>query len=168
VNSVTYRLVMFRPVAITVFSVLSLVAVALIREVFSSHDPILVVFIVLWLAALVWNGYWFLFRIAYEIGVIDGSTLRWRTMLATHEALLTRVKGVKTPFGPFGAGRRMIIVEGATSPMLLASRGFDEVAAMIARHRPDLSISTSWYDRAAVRFSNTGIQWRRLGGGAGS
>lgn len=161
----TYRLVMFRPVAITVFALLCLVAAALIRELFSSHDPILVVFIVLWLAALVWNGYWFLFRIAYEVGVVNGSTLRWRTVLSTHEVPIARVTAVNTPFGPFGAGRRRIVVEGATSPMLLASAGFDEVAAMVARHRPDLSISTSWYDRAAVRFSNAGVRWRRVGGG---
>ncbi len=167
-ESVTYRLVMFRPVAITVFAVLCLVAAALIIELFSSRDPLLVLFIALWLAALAWNGYWFLFRVTFEIGVSDGATLQWRTMTATRQAPLTRIQGVKQRFRPLGAGMRTIVLEGAPSLLLLTSPGFDEVARMIARFRPDISMSTNWYDHTAARFVNTGIQWRKLGGGGGN
>jgi hypothetical protein len=168
VQNVTYRLVMFRPIVITVLSGLSVIAAFLVREVFSTQDLRLVAFILFWLGALAWNAYWFLHRTAFEIGIRDSSTLAWRTITARREAPLTRVRGLTTPFRLFGAGLRRVDVDGALSPVLVASPGFDQVAAMIAQARPDIAMSTSWYDRVAARFSRRAMQWRKLGGGGGS
>jgi hypothetical protein len=167
VESATYRLVMFRPIVITVLSGLTVIGAFLLRELFSTHDLPLVVFIVFWLGALGWNAYWFLHRTAFEIGIRDSSTLTWRTITARREAPLARVQGMSTPFGPFGAGLRRIDVEGALPPVLLASPGFDDVAGMIAHALPDMAMRTRWYDRVAARFSRRTMYWRKLGGGGG-
>ena len=156
---------MFRPIAITVFSVLSLVAIALIRELVSSHDPILVVFMVLWLAALVWNGYWFLFRIAFEICVVDGSTLRWRTMTSSYEARLDRMTGVMSPWGRFGNTLRRIAVEGGPSPLLIPAPGISDVIAAVVAFRPEVPVKSSWLDRSAERFAGRSVYWRKVDGG---
>jgi hypothetical protein len=168
VETVTYRLVMFRPIVIPVMAGLTVIGAVLVRELFFVHDLALVVFIVFWLGALAWNGYWFLHRVAFEIGVRDGSTLTWRTFTARREAPLTRVRRVNTPFGLIGAGLRRIEVDGAPSPVLLASPGFDDVVALIARVKPGIAISTRWYDRFAARYARRGMWWRKLGGGGGS
>jgi hypothetical protein len=168
VNSVTYRLVMFRPVAITVLVGLGVIAIALIHNLFSFTDPLLVVFVVLWLGAFAWNAYWFLFRVAYEIGVRDGSTLHWRTLTSRHEAPLARITGIVPPFGRFGNTLRKIAVEGGPSPLVMPAPGVSEVIAMIVAFRPDATVKSSWLDRTAERFALRTVRWKSVGGGGGN
>src|SRR5437879_12321703 len=100
----TYRLSRFRPIAIGAMGVLCLVAIAIVRELLSTRDPILVVFILLLLGALAWNGYWFLFRLAYEMRITVGGQLHWRTVWTAHEVALGHLENVKSPHGWFSAG----------------------------------------------------------------
>ena len=140
----TYRLSRFRPIAIGAMGVLCLVAIAIVRELLSTRDPILVVFILLWLGALAWNGYWFLFRMAYEIGITEGGQLHWRTVLSAHEVPLGHIENVKSPFGWFSRGQLRINVRDHTSPVLMTAPGFTQVAEALVRAKPDLSITTGW------------------------
>ena len=161
----TFRMVRFRPLIIAFFVLMSCVAVLLLLSLRGNTDPLLAVFIALWVGALAWTAYWFLFRVAYEVAVVDGSTLRWHTMMTSHEAPLARIKGVDTPFGPFGTGLRRIRLDGQRSPLLIGLPGVGEIFAMILANRPDVPINTSWYDRTYERFAIHNVHWVRVGGG---
>jgi hypothetical protein len=159
---ISYRLVMFRPLTFTVLFGLGLVGVAIVLNLLTSNNGPGGVFVVLWLAAYAWNAYWFLVRIAYEVGIVDGSTLRWRSITTRHEIPLSRIKGIRTPFPPFGAGAKKILLEGGPSPLIMVSPGFRDVVAMVLQFRPDLVNQMDWYDRLAERFSRRAVSWRRL------
>jgi hypothetical protein len=161
-KTVTYRLIMFRPIALTVYVGLGLASVAMLLNFLAGGEGPPAAFVVFWLAALAWNGYGFLVRVAYEIGVVDGSILRWRSILTSHEVLLVRVTGIQTWIPPFGAGIRRVIVDGDRSPLLLTSWGFSDVVAMLVQFRPDLVIQTARFDRLAERFSRGSFYWRRV------
>lgn len=169
-SSVTYRLAGYRLTMFVVFGVMACIAVVLLLGLsLSAHiDPQLGGFIVFWLAGLAWNVYWFFFRVAYEIGVVDESTLRWRTIATSYEVPLARITIIDTPFGPFSTGLRRIAIEGERSPLLPAWRGIGDVIAMITALRPDVPIKTRWLDRTYERFAIGNVRWIRGGGGGGS
>ncbi len=161
----TFRMVRFRPLMIAFFVLMSCVAVLLLLSLRGNTDALLAVFIALWVGALAWTAYWFLFRVAYEVAVVDGSTLRWHTMMTSHEAPLVRIKGVDTPFGPFGTGLRRIRLDSQRSPLLMGLPGVGEIFGTILAYRPDVPINTSWYDRTYERFAIHNVHWVRVGGG---
>ena len=76
---VTYRLILYRPFVLTVFSVLGLAGLAIVLNFFAGGEGPPAWFVFGWVAALGWNAYWGMVRIAYEVGVVDGSILRWRS-----------------------------------------------------------------------------------------
>jgi hypothetical protein len=161
-KTVTYRLIMFRPIALTVYIGLALAGVAMLLNFLAGGEGPPAAFVVFWLVALAWNGYGFLVRFAYEIGVVDGSILRWRSIMTSHEVPLVRVTGIRTWMPPFGLGVRRVMVEGDRSPILLTSPGFGDVVAMLAQFQPHLVIQTTRFDRLAERFSSRSFYWRRV------
>jgi hypothetical protein len=168
-GTVVYRIAGYRLTSFVVFGLMACVAAVLVLVLsLSAHtDPQLAGFIVFWLAGFAWNCYWFFFRVAYEIGVVDESTLRWRTIATSHEAPLVRITSINTPFGPFGTGLRRISIESERSPLLPAWRGVGDVIAMITAFRPDVPIKTRWLDRTYQRFAIGNVRWRRVDGGGG-
>jgi hypothetical protein len=161
-DPITYRLVGFRPLMLIVFVGLGLVGVALVLNLLAGNEGPPAAFVFLWLAAFGWNAYWLLVRTAYEIGIVDGSILRWRTFTRCHEVPLTRVTALRTLIPPFGAGFRRIIIEGDHSPLIMVSLGYRDVVAMVVSFRPGLVIQTAWYDRLAERFNVGSPHWRRI------
>jgi hypothetical protein len=157
-TAVTYRLIKFRPITLAVLSVLTLAGAAMLVNFLMGGEGPPALFVFLWLGALGWNAYGFLFRIAYEIGVVDGSILRWRSIAATHDVPLPLVRGITT----FLLTGRRVIIDGHRSPLLVPSAGFDDVVAMLVQFRPDLVIQNGWYDRMARRFSRGSFYWRRV------
>ena len=81
----TFRMVRFRLLIIAFLVLMSCIAVLLLVSLRGNTDALLAVFIALWVGALAWTAYWFLFRVAYEVAVVDGSTLSWHTMMTSHE-----------------------------------------------------------------------------------
>ncbi len=160
--TITYRLVRIRPLIFVLFPVLGLVGVALVLNLVSGGEGPGLWFVVFWLAAYAWNAYWFLFRIAYEVGVVDGTTLRWCSVVRCREIPLSKVKTVETPFPPFGVGLKRIVVEGDRSPLVIASPGFRDVVAMVLELRPDLVMKDRWYDLIFERFARRSVRWRKL------
>ena len=160
----TFRMVRFRLLIIAFLVLMSCIAVLLLVSLRGNTDALLAVFIALWVGALAWTAYWFLFRVAYEVAVVDGSTLSWHTMMTSHEAPLARIKGVDTPFGPFSTGLRRIRLDGQRSPLLMGLPGVGEIFAVILAFRPDVPINTSWYDRTYERFAIHNVYWVRVGG----
>ena len=161
-GAITYRLVNYRPILLVVLVGLGLAGIAMLVNLLAGGIGPPAAFVVLWLAVYAWNAYWFLFRVAYEVGVVDASILRWCSMTSCREVPVVRVTGLRTPFPPFGAGLRLITVDGDRSPLIFMSPGFRDVVGMLVEFRPDLVMKTAWYDRLAERFSKRTAQWRRL------
>jgi len=145
-----------------VFLGLGLASVAIVLNLLAGNNGPPAALVVLWLAAYGWNAYWFLVRVAYEIGIVDGSILRWCAVTRCHEVPLTRVTAMRTPFRPFGVGLRTIIIEGDRSPLIMVSAGFRDVVAMVVQFRPSLVIQTAWYDRLVERYNLGSPNWRRI------
>jgi len=145
-----------------VFIPLGIAGVAMLVNLVAGGTGPPAAFVLLWMAAYTWNVYWWLFRIAYEVGVVDGSILRWSSITSSHEVLLARVSGITTPFPPFGFGLKRIIVDGDRSPNLMVSLGYKDVVAMIEQFRPGLVIETAWYDRFAERYNVGSPHWHRI------
>jgi hypothetical protein len=161
-DSITYRFVNYRLLSFVVFVPLGVAGVAMFVNLLEGGTGPPAVFVVLWLAAYGWGVYWWFFRIAYEVGVVNGSILRWRTIVSSHETPLARVKGITTPFPPLLFGLKRIMVEGDRSPLIVANRGYRDVVAMIVLFRPDLVIPDAWYDRFFERFAQRSVRWRRV------
>jgi hypothetical protein len=161
-ESITYRFVGYRVLTFIVFVGLGLGVVAMVVNQLSGGVGPGPVFVVLWVAAYLWVSYWFLFRIAFEVGVVDGSILRWRFITSRHEIPLTHVMGISTPFPPFGYGSKKIAVEGDRSPFIVANQGYRDVIAMIVQFRPDLVVPNTRSDRFFERFAQRSVWWRRV------
>jgi hypothetical protein len=161
-DSITYRFVHYRLLTLAFFIPLGIAGVAMLVNLIAGGTGPPAAFVVLWLAAYGWNVYWWLFRIAYEVGVVHGSTLRWRSMTRTREVPLARVEGIETPYPPFGFGLKRIVVDGDRSPLIVANQGYRDVVAMIMHASPDLVIRNTWYDRFFERFAQRSARWRRV------
>jgi hypothetical protein len=164
-GSITYRLVIYMPIALTVVIGLGVVAVALVLNFLLANppDPALRLFEIAWLAFYIAAVYWFLFRVSYEVGIIDGSTLRWRSVLGHGEVPLASVTSIKMWRPPFGSGAKKIAVEGGRSPIIMVSGGITDVLEMFTRFRPDLASRIDWYDRTAERMAfPRSWGWRRV------
>ncbi|HXM72539.1 MAG TPA: hypothetical protein VN940_04890 [Candidatus Dormibacteraeota bacterium] len=159
---VTYRLVGYRPLIFILFPALGLVGVALVLNLLSGGEGPGPWFVFFWLAAYAWNAYWFLFRLAYEVGVTDTSTLRWCTVTRCREIPVSSLKEIETPVRPFGVGLKRIVVEGDRSPLIMASPGIRDVIAMVLKLRPDLAVRDRWYDLLFERLSHRSVQWRKV------
>jgi hypothetical protein len=161
-DSITYRFVQYRLLTSAVFIPLGIAGVAMLVNLVAGGNGPPAAFVVLWIAAYGWNFYWWLFRIAYEVGVMHGTNLRWRSMTSSHEVPLARVTGIHTPYPPFGFGLKRIVVDGDRSPLIIANQGYRDVVAMIAHARPDLVIPDTRYDRFFERFAHRSVRWRRV------
>jgi len=159
---ITYRLLMFRPMVFVLFPVLGLVGVALVLNLLSGGTGPGLGFVVFWLAAYAWNAYWFLFRIAFEVGVVDRTTLRWCSVTGCREIPLSSVRGIETPVPPFGVGLKRIVVEGDRSPLIMVQPGIRDVIAMILELRTDLVMKERWYDQLFERASRRTVRWRKV------
>jgi hypothetical protein len=161
-DSITYRFVHYRPLTFAVFIPLGIFGLAMLVNLVAGGTGPPAAFVFLWVAAYGWNVYWWLFRIAWEVGVVHGSTLRWRSITTTREVPLARVKRIKTPYPPFGLGTKMIVVDGDRSPVIIANQGYSDVVALIVQFRPDLVVPNSRYDRLFQRFAKRSARWRRV------
>ena len=65
----------------------------LVADIVDSKPPVPLAFLLLWIAAACWCGYWFLLRICYRIDVANG-VLRWG-----HSAPLRQRAGQRTAWG---------------------------------------------------------------------
>ncbi|SDN47138.1 hypothetical protein SAMN05660199_00069 [Klenkia soli] len=90
-------------------------------------------FLLLWLAALAWNAYWWLLRTAVEVSVADGR-FRWRTPVRSGDVPVDDVLGI----GPTRASRQMARIElRDRRPLLVPVRyGFGEVERAIMAAAP--------------------------------
>lgn len=97
-------------------------------------------FIALWLAAFVWNVYWWLFRTCVEVRV-DGSTLGWSTPLRRGQVPVADVVRIR----PTLFGRQMAAMEmqGHRSLLVPVRVGFGHLERAIAAGAPHVLVDES-------------------------
>jgi hypothetical protein len=161
-DPITYRFVQYRFLTFAVFVPLGIAGVAILVNLVEGGTGPPAVFVLLWVAAYLWNLYWWLFRIAFEVGVVRGSTLRWRSIARTREVPLARIERIETPYPPFGFGSKRIVVDGDRSPLIVANQGYRDVVAMIVQFRPDLMVPNTRFDRFNERYAQRSVRWRRV------
>ena len=94
------------------FAIFSLVGVGfLVADFVEAKPPVPVAFVLLWIAALCWLGYWFLLRICYRIDVADG-VLRWATPLRSGVMPVSELRGARPMFQRININNNLSLIEG--------------------------------------------------------
>ena len=80
------------------FAIFVLVVVGfLVADIVEAKPPVPVVFVLLYISALCWLGYWFLLRICYRIDVANG-VLHWATPLRSGRVPVSELRGARPMF----------------------------------------------------------------------
>jgi hypothetical protein len=109
-----------RYAAILPVVIVTVLAIAAVVMIVNPGGPP-VWFLVLWIAALGWNAYWYLVRFATSVEV-DGGTLRWRTPLRRGSAPVTAIRRVRRQ--RFGSQVAVIELDGAPNVYVMVWYGF--------------------------------------------
>jgi len=141
---------------LAMFGVFAIAAVALLATTLAGgRDAPPPAFAALWLAALGWNGYWWLFRIAAELR-IDGFDLVWSTPLRNGRVSLSQLDEIRPM--RFASNVAVLKVRDGQSIIVPATKGFRQVTTEIAQRRADLPIRLGWQARLAERLPG----WNRF------
>jgi len=132
------------------FVVFLAVAVFLVARVVGGgpNSPPLA-FAILWVAGLVWIGYWWLFRIAAELD-LEAETLIARSPLRTRRVAVYDVTAVRPM--KLGSNGAVIEISGQRPILVMATKGFGEFVEELARLRPGLPVRLGWQARLAERL----------------
>ncbi|HEX9035275.1 MAG TPA: hypothetical protein VF834_25825 [Streptosporangiaceae bacterium] len=138
----------YRVLMLAMFAIFGIVAVLLVVAASGGHGGVPVLFIMMWIVIIGGNGYFSLFRVAYELE-FDGERLRWRAPLRSGEVPLsglTRIRAVRSSF--FGA------IDGAREGrvLVLAGKGFTEFSRAVVVARPELPVQIGFRARLAERM----------------
>jgi len=157
-GAVEYRYTFFLVLVAVVFGGLSIGAVVLAVGLLPGGSGPPVAFSLFWLLAYAWNGYWYMWRMAYVVTLEDGR-LRWRAPLHGGEVRLADVVELR----PMRMGSQIEVVKlRSRRPILLfVSAGLDDFAAELTRQVPDVQVRFGWGGRRAFRTRPRGWGWRR-------
>src|SRR6185437_9865025 len=87
---------LWRPFVFVIFGVMCIAGIFLLLTPNTSHHGPGVLFGVVWFAILLWNGYWFLFRISYRIE-LEGDRVRWFTAFRHGEFAIDELTSIGAP-----------------------------------------------------------------------
>lgn len=157
---VHYRMYsLYRVQILATFALATIIAVGLAIAAAMTSPPVLV-FVALWVAALLWNGYWFLLRIVYDL-VLDGDVLRWRTPVRSGTVKLSDVVELR----PSRLGSNAEVIEFADRSRLIVfvRKGFKAFADEMKARRPGLPIRLGFQARLAERLpGSSGFKRKRV------
>ncbi len=112
-------------------------------------------FDVAWFAILLWNAYWFLFRISYHVELEDNQ-IRWFTPLRRGEFLLGDFVSIGAPLLAFRVS--IFKCNYGPSAMIIVGRGLDKFAAEVQQRSPAVRVSTETYERFERRSAWNGFR----------
>ena len=127
------------------FVVFAVVALALTIGALSSKGPP-AAFALLWCAALVWNAYWFLWRMAFELE-LDGEVMRWQVPLRKGQLKVANITEVRP--SKFGSSAMVMKMNDGSSLLVMVRKGLSSFTDVLQSARPDLSIRLGRYSRIA-------------------
>ena len=108
-------------------------------------------FVAGWVAILAGNGYWFLFRIGYQLDV-DGATVTWRAPLRRRSVPLSDIEGN----GAIWFGFPRLRVRLGRSLLIAGGPGWVDFLAALATVCPTADIAPTTTDRLAARWPLAG------------
>ena len=135
---------------LALFTVFGVAAVAMMASVVAGGDGSPPVgFALLWLAALTWNGYWRLLRIASSVA-FDGRELAWSAPLRSGRIPLHKITVVR----PMRLASNVEVIEHEEGRpvLILATKGLSGFLAKLSNDRPDLEVRIGWQARLAERM----------------
>src|SRR4051812_26839451 len=147
----TYRMyALWRVQILAMFAIFGVAAVALVVAALSGGNgsPPLVLSL-LWSAIAVWNGYWFLWRVAYQLE-LDHEQLRWWAPLRRGVIPLAELQELK----PFLLGSSVEVFRSSAQPdvLVFVRRGLKDFAGVIKERAPHVAIRFGIYARIAERL----------------
>lgn len=111
--------------------------VVILATAFSGTGGPPIAFIALWIAIAIWNGYWFLFRIAYHLEVND-QTLRWRAPFRQGTVSLLDISELRP--SRFGSNIELFELASGTRSLVFVRKGFRAFADELVELRPGLPV----------------------------
>lgn len=144
---------------LAMFGVFGVAAVFLATASLSGGDgappPLFTAF---WLAALAWNGYWFLFRFAVRLTLHADSIIAemplGRRVVPVNEIVAIRPMKLASNAAVFEVSDQRPV-------LTLATKGFREFAAAVVAVRPELPMRLGWQARLAARMPGRSRVTRR-------
>jgi hypothetical protein len=117
--------------------------------VVGDRDGRTLLFLLVWIAVLGWNAYWFLLRLCYRLDLQDG-ILRWRAPLRSGHAPLVGLRALR----PGRLSPTIAVFEFVDGPrvLVLAMRGLAEFAARVQAAAPQAVVRIGWYIRLIERL----------------
>jgi hypothetical protein len=125
---------LWRAQILAMFAVFVVAAVFMVAAIAAGSGPP-VWFAAFWLAALVWNGYWFLFRVAYQLDLTEHE-ICWRTPLRSGSIALTDLVELRPH--RFGSSIEVIQLASGTKVLVMVRKGFVDFMMEIQRLAPQV------------------------------
>jgi hypothetical protein len=91
--------------------------------------------------ALPWSGYWWLFRVAFELEM-NNDRLSWKTPLRTGTVSVDEIERVRPMW--FGTNVEVVEFRGRRPLFVLVSPGFRSFTHALQRRRPGLPVRFGW------------------------
>jgi hypothetical protein len=146
----TYRMsLLYRWQILIAFPLFAIFAIVLVIVTVRHQQGPPLVFTLLWIAALSWNAYWFLFRLCYRIELHEDA-LYWWAPLRHGRRELADLRAVRP--GRMGWNVAVFEATDGTTVVTLIRRGFAEFAAAVHAAAPHVSVSIGRYARIADRL----------------
>lgn len=130
-----------------IFGVFAVVLVTATVEGGTESPP--VAFTVLWLAAIGWNGYWWLFRIAVGLR-FDGQVLYWEAPFRSGAIPLSDLTAIR----PMRLASNVEVFDrrDGRPVLVMATKGLGAFLDSVSLARPGLPVRLGWQGRLAERM----------------
>jgi hypothetical protein len=99
---------------------------------------------VAWFLILLWNAYWFLFRISYRVE-LENDQIRWFTPLRHGEFALDDLVSIGSPLIVY----QLSIFKRRSGPsvIMMVQRGLSEFGAEVHHRAPEVTVTSGIYER---------------------
>ncbi|MDQ1541895.1 MAG: hypothetical protein QOH29_2621 [Actinomycetota bacterium] len=159
VAGASYRVYAFyRIQVIAMFVVFAVVAVVLVVNLATGASGPPIGFSVFWIAAVVWNAYWFLLRVAYRVDLQDHE-LRWRAPLKSGTIPLDTLREIRP--SRMSSNVELFEWDGGRPLIVFAMKGLRDFCAVIQAATPHVGVRFGWQARLAERMPGP-RRFRRL------
>ena len=146
----TYRMLRYWPAALFAgFAILGVGGVVVVVVSVSGHDGPPTWFVGLWLLALAWNGYWWLFRIAYRLDLTQ-TDLAWRAPL--RQGSLRTADLVEMRPYVFGSSIEVIVPSEGAKVLVLVRKGFVDFMREVETVAPQVRTRVGLYAKLSERL----------------
>jgi len=144
-DRVSYSMFPFwRPFVFVLFGCMAVAGVFIFFAPSGSNPGPGPLFGVAWCLILLWNAYWFLFRISYRVE-LEGNQIRWFTPLRRGEFALDDLASISSPLLLY----QLSIFKRRSGPsvIMMVQRGLPEFAAEVHQRSPEVTVKTGIYER---------------------